>query len=156
MSFAAISALTPSPPARVVGRSFARKGRPHAYFRQQLDPTPPLRLGSRRGSLIRNTDTSSISRLPTRRSRFCQLSSLLEASILSPWGLLFKQLLYKLQARIEQTMGNLQRFKRIAVRCDKTKASFPAMASFARSIMLIKPVHTTQRLKTAINWFQST
>ncbi len=50
--------------------------------------------------------------------------------------------LYKLRARIEQTIGKLKRFKRIALRCDKTIASFAAFTSFACCVMLIKSVHT--------------
>ncbi len=40
-------------------------------------------------------------------------------------------------------MGKLKRFKRIALRCEKTIASFTAFTSFACSVMLIKSVHTT-------------
>ena len=57
-------------------------------------------------------------------------------------GRFFPKRLYKLRARIEQTMGKLKRFKRIALRCDKTIASFTALTSSACSVMLIKSVHT--------------
>jgi transposase len=57
-------------------------------------------------------------------------------------GRFFPKKLYKLRARIEQTMGKLKRFKRIALRCDKTTASFTALTSFACCVMLIKSVHT--------------
>lgn len=57
-------------------------------------------------------------------------------------GRFFPKRLYKLRARIEQTIGKLKRFKRIAFRCEKTIASFAALVSFACSIMLIKSVHT--------------
>lgn len=57
-------------------------------------------------------------------------------------GRFFPKRLYKLRARIEQTMGKLKRFKRIALRCDKTEASFTALISFACAVMLIKSVHT--------------
>jgi transposase len=56
-------------------------------------------------------------------------------------GRFFPKKLYKLRARIEQTMAKLKRFKRIALRCDKTDASFSAFVSFACSIILIKSVH---------------
>jgi transposase len=56
-------------------------------------------------------------------------------------GRFFPRSLYKLRARIEQTIGKLKRFKRIALRCDKTVASFTALASFACCVMLIKSVH---------------
>jgi len=58
-------------------------------------------------------------------------------------GRFFPKRLYKLRARIEQTIGKLKRFKRIALRCDKTMASFTAFTSFACCVMLIKSVHTT-------------
>jgi len=57
-------------------------------------------------------------------------------------GRFFPKMLYKLRARIEQTMGKLKRFKRIALRCDKTTASFTALTSFACSVIIIKSVHT--------------
>jgi transposase len=53
----------------------------------------------------------------------------------------FPKRLYKLRAQVEQTMGKLKRFKRIALRCDKTRASFTALISFACCVMLIKSVH---------------
>jgi transposase len=56
-------------------------------------------------------------------------------------GRFFPMLLFRLRARIEQTMGKLKRFKRIALRCDKTAASFEAFTSFACSLLLIKTVH---------------
>ena len=58
------------------------------------------------------------------------------------YGRFFPRKLYKLRARIEQTMGKLKRFKRIALRCEKTEASFSALTSFACGLMLIKSVHT--------------
>jgi hypothetical protein len=57
-------------------------------------------------------------------------------------GRFFPKTLYKLQARIEQTIGKLKRFKRIAFRCEKTAVSFSALISFACGLMLIKSVHT--------------
>jgi transposase len=57
-------------------------------------------------------------------------------------GRFFPKKLYKLRARIEQTMGKLKRFKRIALRCDKTAASLTALTSFACCVILIKSVHT--------------
>ena len=57
-------------------------------------------------------------------------------------GRFFPKKLYKLRARIEQTMGKLKRFKRLALRCEKTAVSFGAFTSFACTIMLIKSVHT--------------
>ena len=53
----------------------------------------------------------------------------------------FPKLLYRGRARIEQTMGKLKRFKRVALRCEKTQASFDAIVSFACVMILVKSVH---------------
>ena len=53
----------------------------------------------------------------------------------------FPKTLYKLWARIERAIGKLKRFKRIALRCDKTVRAYSALTGFACSIMLVKPVH---------------
>jgi transposase len=58
-------------------------------------------------------------------------------------GRFFPKRLYKLRARIEQTIGKLKRFKRVAMRCDKTDISYSAIISFACGLMLVKSVHTT-------------
>jgi transposase len=57
-------------------------------------------------------------------------------------GRFFPKSLYKLRARIEQTIGKLKRFKRVAMRCDKTDISYSAFVSFACGLILIKSVHT--------------
>ncbi len=44
--------------------------------------------------------------------------------------------------RIEQTIGKLKRFKRVAMRCEKTDISYSAIISFAFVLMLVKSVHT--------------
>ena len=49
--------------------------------------------------------------------------------------------LYKLRARIEQTIGKLKRFKRVAMRCDKTDISYSAIISSA-GLTPVKSVHT--------------
>ncbi len=38
-------------------------------------------------------------------------------------------------------MGKLKRFKRIALRCEKTAENFASLVSFACSLILIKSVH---------------
>jgi transposase len=58
-------------------------------------------------------------------------------------GRFFPKRLYKLRARIEQTIGKLKRFKRVAMRCEKTDISYSAIISFACGLMLAKSVHTT-------------
>jgi transposase len=55
----------------------------------------------------------------------------------------FPKTLYKGRARIEQTIGKLKRFKRIALRCEKTAENYAALISFACSLILVKSVHTT-------------
>jgi transposase len=57
-------------------------------------------------------------------------------------GRFFPKRLYKLRARVEQTIGKLKRFKRVAMRCEKTDISYSAIISFACGLMLLKSVHT--------------
>ena len=54
----------------------------------------------------------------------------------------FPRAIYRGRARIEQTFGKLKRFKRVALRCEKTAKSFDAIVSLAFSFILIKSVHT--------------
>ena len=54
----------------------------------------------------------------------------------------FPKTLYKTRARIEQAMGKLKRFKRVAMRCEKTATSYQAIVDFACSMILVKSVHT--------------
>ena len=54
----------------------------------------------------------------------------------------FAQTLYKARARIEQGFGRLKRFKRVALRCEKTARNFRSIVSFAAGLCLIKFVHT--------------
>ena len=55
----------------------------------------------------------------------------------------FAKALYKARARIEQGIGRLKRFKRVALRCEKTAQNFRSIVSFAAGLCLIKFVHTT-------------
>jgi transposase len=57
-------------------------------------------------------------------------------------GRFFPKRLYKLRARVEQSIGKLKRFKRVAMRCEKTDISYSAIVSFACGLMLVKTVHT--------------
>ena len=54
----------------------------------------------------------------------------------------FARTLYKARSRIEQGVGRLKRFKRVALRCEKTKRNFRSIVSFAAGLCLIKFVHT--------------
>ena len=54
----------------------------------------------------------------------------------------FPKALYRGRARIEQTMGKLKRFKRVAFRCEKTDENYGSFVALALSFILIKSVHT--------------
>jgi transposase len=54
----------------------------------------------------------------------------------------FPKLLYKTRARIEQSVGKLKRFKRIALRCEKTAVNFLSFVHLTAGFILIKSVHT--------------
>jgi transposase len=59
----------------------------------------------------------------------------------------FPKALYRGRARIEQTMGKLKRFKRVALRCEKTDGNYGSFVALALSFILIKSVHTTSALR---------
>jgi hypothetical protein len=46
------------------------------------------------------------------------------------------------RARIEQAVGKLTRFKRIALRCEKTAQNYGSFVALALGFILIKSVHT--------------
>ena len=48
----------------------------------------------------------------------------------------------RLVGHIEQGVGRLKRFKRVALRCEKTTRNFRSIVSFAAGLCLIKFVHT--------------
>jgi transposase len=54
----------------------------------------------------------------------------------------FPAALYRARARIEQLVGKLKRFKRIALRCEKTARNFGSFVAIALAIVLVKSVHT--------------
>lgn len=54
----------------------------------------------------------------------------------------FPKALYKTRARIEQGVGKLKRFKRVALRCEKTAVNFLSFVHLAAGFILIKSVHT--------------
>jgi transposase len=55
----------------------------------------------------------------------------------------FPKALYRGRARIEQLVGKLKRFKRIALRCEKTARNFGSFVAFALGLIIIKSVHRT-------------
>lgn len=54
----------------------------------------------------------------------------------------FARALYRGRARIEQMIGKLKRFKRGALRCEKTARNFRSIVALAAAFILIKSVHT--------------
>jgi transposase len=54
----------------------------------------------------------------------------------------FPKILYKGRTRIEQSVGKLKRFKRIAPRCEKTARNYSSFVALALGFILIKAVHT--------------
>jgi transposase len=54
----------------------------------------------------------------------------------------FPKVLYKGRARIEQAVGKLKRFKRVALRCEKTAQNYGSFVALACTFVLIKSVHT--------------
>ena len=55
----------------------------------------------------------------------------------------FAKAIYRGRARIEQMIGKLKRFKRVALRCEKTARNFRSIVALAATFILIKFVHTT-------------
>lgn len=54
----------------------------------------------------------------------------------------FPRALYRGRARIEQTVGKLKRFKRVALRCEKTTQNYGSFVALALAFIWIKSVHT--------------
>jgi transposase len=54
----------------------------------------------------------------------------------------FPKALYRARARIEQLVGKLKRFKRVALRCEKTAQNYGSIVALALGFILIKSVHT--------------
>ena len=54
----------------------------------------------------------------------------------------FPKALYQARARIEQLVGKLKRFKRVALRCEKTAQNYGSFVALALGFILIKSVHT--------------
>ena len=54
----------------------------------------------------------------------------------------FPKALYRARARIEQCVGKLKRFKRIALRCEKTARNYGSFVALGLTFILAKSVHT--------------
>ena len=53
----------------------------------------------------------------------------------------FPKELYRARSAIEQCIGKLKRFKRVAMRCEKTKQNYASIVALACGFILIKSVH---------------
>jgi transposase len=83
---------------------------------------------------------SKANRKAARRRGICPVIPYRSNTIAKPK--FFPSTLYKDRARIEQGIGRLKRFKRIALRCEKTAQNFAASISLACTFILAKSVHT--------------
>ena len=54
----------------------------------------------------------------------------------------FPKALYRARARIEQLVGKLKRFKRVALRCEKTSRNYGSIVAFALGLIIVQSVHT--------------
>ena len=54
----------------------------------------------------------------------------------------FPKILYRGRARIEHMVGRLKRFKRIALRCEKTAQHYGSFVALALTLIIAKSVHT--------------
>ena len=57
----------------------------------------------------------------------------------------FPKTLYKARARVEQAVGKLKRFKRIALRCEKTAQNYGSFVALALGFILIKTGRAPRR-----------
>lgn len=55
---------------------------------------------------------------------------------------IFGKKLRRGRARIVQAIGKLKRFKRIALKCEKTKQNFASFVAIAAAFILVKSVQT--------------
>jgi transposase len=83
---------------------------------------------------------SKANRQAARRRGICPVIPYRSNAIAKPK--FFPSALYKGRARIEQGIGRLKRFKRIALRCEKTAQNFAAVISLACTFIWAKSVHT--------------
>jgi hypothetical protein len=61
----------------------------------------------------------------------------------------FPKLLYGTRARVDPGTGKLKRFRRVAMRCEKTATNYDAIVSFACILMWVKSVHAAWRNRDA-------
>ena len=63
----------------------------------------------------------------------------------------FPKILYKGRARMEQAVGKLKRFKRIALRCEKTARNYGSFVALALVFVLINASTRPSRLQISTN-----
>ena len=63
------------------------------------------------------------------------------------WPPAFRKRLCKARARVEQAVGKLKRFKRIALRCEKTAQNYGSFVALALGFILIKIVTQPSTLR---------
>ena len=65
----------------------------------------------------------------------------------------FAKALCRGRARIEQMMGKLKRFKRVALRSEKTARNFRSIIALAATFVLLKSVHTVYSVTFTLSFF---
>ena len=83
---------------------------------------------------------SKVNRAETRSRGICPVIPVKTTAKERP--AFFPKALYRARARIEQCVGKLKRFKRIALRCEKTAQNYGSIVAFGLTMILVKSVHT--------------
>jgi len=83
---------------------------------------------------------STGNRLAARQRSVCPVIPVKSSARTRPG--FFPKALYRARARIEQLVGKLKRFKRVALRCEKTAQNYGSFVALALGFILIKSVHT--------------
>jgi transposase len=114
------------------------KGRDDRKFLEALqyfaDPT------SRHAAITDKGYDSKANRDATRKRGICPVIPYKSNATNRP--AFIPKILYKARARIEQAVGKLKRFKRIALRCEKTARNYASFVALTLGFILIKSVHT--------------
>ena len=99
-----------------------------------------VHLPGTRASRFISFDHASANRDGARRRGICPVIPYKSNAIDKP--AFFPKILYKARARIEQAVGKLKRFRRIALRCEKTAQNYGSFVALAFGFILVKSVHT--------------
>jgi len=81
---------------------------------------------------------SKVNRAETRSRGICPVIPVKTTAKERP--AFFPKALYRTRARIEQCVGKLKRFKRMALRCEKTAQNYGSIVAFGLTMILIKSV----------------